>query len=146
MKKLSFARVSNSFIHILCSLNGCVSVWSCCWLKSLSPLEDTTCQTNLLQCTSWDSCLQNTVTAFPFLIISTPTTHILALVSDIGSYSDATLTLMSFTALSNTTQIITLALVSSVCSHFHYGMTLSQWAIINHSMELAWPTFDIDNN
>ena len=83
------------------------------------------------------------ITSSLFLGISTPTTHILALVSDIGSYSDATLTLMSFTALSNTTQIIALASVSSVCGCFRYGTTLPQWAIIDHSTGLARPIFDI---
>ncbi len=74
------------------------------------------------------------ITSSLFLRISTPTTHILALVLDSRSY---TLTPMSFTALSNTTQIIALALVSLVCCCFQYGMTLPQWAIINCSTELV---------
>ena len=48
-----------------------------------------------------------------------------------------TLTPTSLTALSNTTQIIALASVSSVCGSFRYGTTLPQWAIIDRSTELA---------
>ena len=48
-----------------------------------------------------------------------PTTHLLALVSNSRTHSDAALTPSSFTTLSNTTQIIALALISSVCGHFN---------------------------
>src|SRR5260370_42705337 len=72
-----------------------------------------------------------------FLGTSTQTTHLLTLVSNSGTHSDATLTPSSFKVLLNTTQIIALALISSACGCFCYGTTLPQWAIIDCSMELA---------
>src|SRR5258708_26591657 len=78
-----------------------------------------------------------------FVGTSTPTTHLLALVSNSGTHSDATLTPSSFTTLLNTTQIIALASISSVCGHFHYATTSLQWAIIDSSTELACLIFNV---
>src|SRR5260221_9193482 len=75
-----------------------------------------------------------------------PTTHLLALVSNSGTHSDAALTPSSFTTLSNTTQIIALASISSVCGRFRYGTTSLQWAIIDRSTELARPIFNVDED
>ena len=87
-----------------------------------------------------------TLPASKLLGTSIPTTHVLALVSDCGSHGDAALTQISFTALSNTTQIIALASVSSVCGRFRYGTTLLQWAIVDRSTELARPIFNVNND
>jgi len=81
-----------------------------------------------------------------FLGITSPTTHVLALVSDCGAHDDAALTQVSFTSLSETTQIIALAAVSSVCGRFRYGTTSPQWAIIDRSIELARPIFDVEDD
>ncbi len=40
-------------------------------------------------------------------------------------------------SLSETTQIIALASVLSVCGRFHYGTVLQSWAIVDHSNDLA---------
>src|SRR6266436_5418792 len=64
------------------------------------------------------------------------TTRLLALVSNNGTHLDTTLTPSSFTTLSNTTQIIALALISLVCGHFCYGTMSPQWAIIDCSTVL----------
>ena len=81
-----------------------------------------------------------------FLGTSTQTTHLLALVSNSGTHSDAALTPSSFKVLSNTTQIIALASISSVCGHFHYGTASPQWAIIDRSTELAQLIFNVDED
>ena len=81
-----------------------------------------------------------------FLGITSPTTHILALVSDCGAHDDAALTQVSFTSLSGVTQIIALAEILSVCGRFHYGTASPQWAIIDHSIEPAQPIFDIEDD
>ena|SRR5260221_3786033 len=72
-----------------------------------------------------------------FLGTDAPTTHLLALISDCGTHDDAAITQTLFTSLSEMTQIIALASVSSVCSRFRYGMASPRWAIVDHSMELA---------
>ncbi len=81
-----------------------------------------------------------------FLGTSMQTTHLLALMPNSGTHSNATLTPSSFMALSNTMQIIALASVSLVCGCFHYGTTSPQWAIIDHSMEFAQPIFNVDED
>jgi hypothetical protein len=53
--------------------------------------------------------------------------HLLALVSDSSAYTDAALTPTSFTKLSDTTQIIVLASVSSVWDRFLYGTKSRRW-------------------
>src|SRR5260370_31269554 len=78
-----------------------------------------------------------------FLGITSPTTHVLALVSNCGAHDDAALTQVSFTSLSKTTQIIALASVSSVCGRFRYGTASPRWAILDSSIELARPIFKI---
>jgi hypothetical protein len=75
-----------------------------------------------------------------------PTTHVLALVSDCGAHDNGALTPVSFTSLSETTQITALASVSSVCGRFHYGTSLPRWAIVDRSTELARPIFDVDDD
>ncbi|KAF8325831.1 uncharacterized protein EI90DRAFT_2021511 [Cantharellus anzutake] len=75
-----------------------------------------------------------------------PTRHLLALVSDSGAYMDAALTPTSFTNLSDTTQIIALASVSSVCGRFLYGTNSRRWAIVDRSCELARPIFSVDDD
>ena len=92
--------------------------------------------------------LDNTLPTSNFLGIDTPTTHLLALVSDCGTHNDAAITQASFTSLSETTQIIALASVSSVCgrSRFRYGTASPRWAIVDRSIELARPIFDVDDD
>src|SRR5258708_8598873 len=81
-----------------------------------------------------------------FLGTDAPTTHLLALISDCGTHDDAAITQTLFTSLSEMMQIIALASVSSVCGRFHYGTASPQWVIVDRSMELARPIFNIDND
>src|SRR5260370_39955777 len=83
------------------------------------------------------SFMRYTLLTSSFLGITSPTTHVLALVSYCGAHDNVVLTQVSFTSLSETTQIITLAAVSSVCGRFHYGTTSPQWAIIDHIIKLT---------
>ena len=96
----------------------------------------------------WDSSFVRVSVHWLLVLLSLryPTTHLLALVSNNGTHSDATLTPSSFTTLSNTTQIIALASISLVCGHFHYGTMSLQWAIINCSTVLAWPIFIVNKD
>ena len=48
-------------------------------------------------------------------------THLLALVSNCKVYTDAAMTPASYVSISNTTEIITLASVSSVCGRFPFN-------------------------
>ncbi len=81
-----------------------------------------------------------------FLGIDTPTTHVLALVSNCGVHNDAALTQVSFSSLPETTQIVALASVSNVCGRFRYGTASPQWAIVDRSIELARPIFDVNED
>ena len=81
-----------------------------------------------------------------FLGTNTPTTHLLALISNCGTHEDAAITQASFMSLSEMTQIIALASVSSVCGRFRYGTTSPWWAIVDHSIELTRPIFNVDDD
>ncbi|KAF8318909.1 uncharacterized protein EI90DRAFT_2688991 [Cantharellus anzutake] len=72
--------------------------------------------------------------------------HVLPLVSDCGAHDNAALTPVSFTSLSETTQIIALASVSSVCGPFRFGTASPRWAIGDHGIELARPIFDVGDD
>src|SRR5258708_36236085 len=75
-----------------------------------------------------------------------PTTRLLALVSNNGTHSDATLTPSSFTTLSNTTHIIALAAISLDCRNFCYATMSPQWDIIDCSKRLAFSILNIDKD
>src|SRR5260370_1679521 len=74
-------------------------------------------------------------------------THLLMLVSNCQVYTNAAVTPASYAELSKTTEIITLASVSSVCGCFPFNPAMGlRWAIVNHSMEFARLVFSIDDD
>ncbi len=138
----SFVRVSIHWLLVLLSLRY-PSVWGCCRLKTLCPLKDAACQADLLWGTSWNPHMQNTC----FSICWNQYPNHSSPCSCVKQWNSLRChPPSSFTTLLNTTQIIALASISSVCGHFHYGTMSLQWAIINHSTELAWPIFNVDKD
>ena len=73
--------------------------------------------------------------------------HLLMLMSNCKFYTDATMTPASYALISDTTEIIALASVSSVCGQFPFNPAMGlQWAIVDRSMELARPVFSVDDD
>ena len=73
--------------------------------------------------------------------------HLLTLVSNCKVYTDATMTPASYASISDTTEIIALALVSSVCGRFPFNPAMGlRWAIVDCSMELAGLVFSVDDD
>ena len=74
-------------------------------------------------------------------------THLLMLMSNCQVYTDATVTHATYVLLSNTMEVIALTSVSLVCGCFPPNAAMGlQWAIVNHSTELARLVFSIDDD
>src|SRR5260370_35629889 len=87
------------------------------------------------------------VPRFKTLNTQLASTHLLALVSNCQVYTDATVTSTIYVSLSNTMEVIALMSVSSVCGCFPFNAAMGlQWAIVDHSTELARLVFSIDDD